>query len=66
MPQALISSNRFIGGRNIYVGNSVTASKPQGDVVIKNGAYVIFDATGEVVFDKGFECEAGSTFEVTK
>ena len=61
-----LSSNRFIGGRNIYVGNSVTTSKPQGDVLIKNGAHVIFEATGKVVFDKGFECEAGSTFEVTK
>ena len=61
-----LSSNRFIGGRNIYVGNSVTTSKPQGNVVIKNAAHVIFEATGEVVFDKGFECEAGSTFEVAK
>ena len=62
----VIEKDYYIQGRNIYVGNSVTTSKPQGDVVIKKDAHVIFDATGEVVFDNGFECEAGSTFEVTK
>ena len=62
----MIETDCYVQGRNIYVGNSVTTSKPQGDVAIKNGAHVIFEATGEVVFDKGFECEAGGTFEVIK
>ena len=62
----VIETDCYIQGCNIYVGNSVTTSKPQGNVVIKNGAHVIFEATGEVVFDKGFECEVGSTFEVVK
>ena len=62
----MIEEDSYIQGRNIYVGNSVTTSKPQGNVLIKNGAHVIFEATGEVVFDKGFECEGGGIFEVIK
>ena len=60
-----ITTNRYIGGRNIYVGNAVTTSKPQGDVLLSgNATSVIFDALQEVVFDAGFECASGSTFEV--
>ena len=58
-----IMNNRYIGGRNIYVGRAVTTQKPQGDVIIKNNANVIFDAPN-VVFDAGFECASGATFEV--
>jgi hypothetical protein len=61
-----ITSNRYIGGKNIYIGNNVTISKPQGNVKITNNARVIFDAEENVIFDKGFECALGSTFEVVK
>lgn len=59
----IINANRYIGGKNIYVGNHVTTSQIQGDVLINNGANVIFDCK-EITFDSGFECDAGSTFEV--
>ena len=58
-----ISTNRYIGGRNIYIGSNVTTSKPQGNVVIRNNANVVFDAQN-VVFDSGFECALGASFEV--
>jgi len=58
-----LNTNRYIGGKNIYVGNHVTTSQTQGDVLINNGANVIFDCK-EITFDAGFECAAGSTYEV--
>ncbi len=58
-----ISTNRYIGGKNIFVGNHVTTTKPYGDVFIQNGADVIFDCK-EVTFDAGFECTSGNTYEV--
>jgi hypothetical protein len=61
-----ITNDSYITGRNIYVGNNVTNTKPQGDVKITNNARVIFDAEANVIFDKGFQCELGSTFEVVK
>jgi hypothetical protein len=51
-----INSNRFIGGKNIYVGHHVIASKSQGNVVITNNANVIFEASENVYFEPGFEC----------
>ena len=60
-----ISTNRYIGGKNIYIGNNVTTTKPQGNVLITNNAKVIFD--GQIVkFDTGFKCDLGATFEVIK
>lgn len=61
-----IGTNRYISGRNIYVGNNVTTTKPVGNVITTNNANVIFDASGEVFFEPGFECESGSAFEVIK
>lgn len=58
-----INENRFIRGKNIYVGNHVTTIQPSGDVLINNGANVIFDCN-TVTFDPGFECAFGSTYEV--
>ncbi|MEI6556577.1 MAG: hypothetical protein WCL70_13385 [Paludibacter sp.] len=57
-----ISASRYIGGKNIYVGNHVTTTQA-GDVIINNGANVIFDCKN-ITFDAGFECVAGSTYEV--
>ena len=61
-----ITRNRYISGRNIYVGRAVTSAKTQGDVVIKNGYMVIFDSEVETLIDKGFEAETGAGFEVIK
>ncbi|MDO9153232.1 MAG: hypothetical protein Q7U47_05915 [Paludibacter sp.] len=58
-----ISASRYIGGKNIYVGNHVTTSQTTGDVLINNGAIVVFDGK-TITFDAGFECAVGSTFEV--
>lgn len=58
-----ISSNKYIGGKNIFVGNHVTTSQTAGDVLINNGANVIFDCKN-ISFDPGFECSFGSTYEV--
>ena len=58
-----ISSNKYIGGKNIFVGNHVTTSQTAGDVLINNSANVIFDCKN-IVFDPGFECAFGSTYEV--
>lgn len=57
-----ISASHYYGGKNIYVGNHVTTSQT-GDVIINNGANVIFDCK-EITFDAGFECAGGSTYEV--
>ena len=58
-----ISASRYIGGKNIYVGNHVDTNHTYGDVQINNGANVIFDCKN-VTFDAGFECALGSTYEV--
>lgn len=59
-----ITTARIITGKNIYVGYSVTTSKPNGNVVIKNGANVIFDAEEKVYFEGGFNVELGGFYEV--
>jgi len=58
------NSDAYISGRNIYVGNDVIPSATQGDVIIKNGVNVVFDALQNMNFDSGFEVELGGTFEV--
>ena len=58
------STDTYITGKNIYVGKNVTASQTQGDVLILNGTTVIFNATENVILDKGFEAETGGVFEV--
>jgi hypothetical protein len=60
----MIGTNRYIGGRNIFVGHNVTTSKPQGSVVITNNSHVIFSATESVRLEAGFECKLGSSFEI--
>lgn len=57
-----ISTNRYIGGKNIYVGNHVTTSQTMGDVLINNSANVVFNCK-TITFDTGFECSGGSTYE---
>lgn len=59
-----ITDERIITGNNIFVGYSVTSSKPNGNVVIKNGADVIFDTSENVYIEPGFEVELGGVFEI--
>jgi hypothetical protein len=61
-----ISTNRYYAGRYIYVGNSVTPFRPNGDVLINNSSNVIFDAEYDVLFDRGFEVSPNSSFEIPK
>lgn len=60
-----ITNNRYIGGKNIYVGHHVTTSKPQGNVLITNNANVVFDCQN-VIFDTSFKCDLGASFKVVK
>ena len=59
-----ISANRFVAGKNIFVGNSVTNTKPYGDVIITNNATVILDADNDVYLDAGVDVELGSELEI--
>lgn len=52
-----------IGG-NIYAGKNVTTQKPQGDVIIRNGATLKLKAQNNVYLEKGFEVENGGVLEV--
>jgi len=61
-----ITKNRYIAGKNIYVGRAVTAAKPQGDVLITNNAKILFEAAENVSLEAGFDCALGATFEVLK
>jgi hypothetical protein len=58
-----ISTDRYVEGNNIYVGNHVTASKPQGDVLINNNARLILKGK-TVMLDAGVENSLGSSVEV--
>jgi len=58
-----ISANRYIAGKNIYVGNHVTTTKSNGNVLINNATTVIFDCK-TIIFDAGFESVGGSSYEV--
>lgn len=53
----------YLTGFNIFSGTNVTTSKPQGPVIIQNGANVVFDAEGDILLDEGFEVQTGSSFE---
>ncbi|GHT35442.1 hypothetical protein FACS189434_13240 [Bacteroidia bacterium] len=59
-----ITSNRYVGGRYIYVGKNVTSSKSQGDVLINNNANVIFEASESVYLDAGVDVQSGSGLEI--
>lgn len=58
------TENAMIVGRNIYVGQNVATSQPQGSVVINNGVKVYFKPTENIYFNSGFEVQLGGTFEV--
>lgn len=58
------NNDAYVVGRNIYIGNNVKPSLSQGNVIIKNGVNVVFDANEDVEFYSGFETEMGGEFEV--
>lgn len=58
-----IYSDKYIYGTNIYAGEDVTDSTPEGPAIIKSGVHVAFDATNEVSLEAGFEVEVGGEFE---
>jgi hypothetical protein len=53
----------YINCLSVAAGHHVTDTKPQGDVLIPSGAIVTFDATGDILLDKGFEVQLGAYFE---
>jgi hypothetical protein len=58
-----LSSDSYITGKTISAGTNVTTSKPEGPAKINNGANVVLNAEGDILLDKGFEIEQGSTLE---
>lgn len=56
-------NNRYITGRNIYIGSNVTTTKAQGPVYLGNGANIIFNACGEIIEQKEFYAPPTSKFE---
>lgn len=59
-----INTSQIRIGGNIYAGKNVTTQKPQGDVIIRNGATLKLKAQKEVYLEKGFEVENGGVLEV--
>ncbi|NLJ82584.1 MAG: hypothetical protein GX330_05605 [Bacteroidales bacterium] len=60
----IFTSYECVIGKNIFAGRNVTSSKPQGDVIVRNGANVLFVAEEDVLLDGGFEVELGGSFEI--
>jgi hypothetical protein len=58
-----LTGNQYIPGNTVSAGTNVTITKPQGPVLIQTGSNITFDATGDILLDKGFEVEGGATFE---
>ncbi len=50
--------------KNIVAGAHVTTSKPEGDVVIKSGANVTFDAQNTTRIEGGFQVELGGQLKI--
>ena len=53
-----------VKGENISIGRNVTDDKPEGDVIIRSGANVTFEAGNEVVIESGFTLEKGAVMEI--
>ena len=58
------ASTQTVTGYNIYAGAEVIANQLDGDVIVNNGANVIFQAENNVTLHNGFEVKSGATFEV--
>ena len=60
----IYTKNAYVHGSQIYAGGNVIPLLPSGDVVIKNGAHVIWDAVNDVHLEPGVRVEAGGALEV--
>lgn len=58
------TGNAYVYGSQIYAGNNVMPLGKPGDVVVKSGAHVIWDATNGVHLEPGVRVEAGGALEV--
>lgn len=61
---SIFHSKAYFSGKVIKAGNHITTSKPFGDVIIRNGSYVIFDAEKDVLLENGFEVEQNGKLEI--
>ena len=48
------------------VGKNVTTEIPAGDYVVKSGANLELNSTGNVTLSNGFTVEKGGTLEINK
>lgn len=58
------TSNVLIVGNNIYAGQNVTTSVPNGPVIIPNGKTVIVKDYQSVSLEAGFEVQLGGVIEI--
>ena len=61
---SVFQSKAYFSGKVIKAGHHITTSKPFGDVIIRNGSYVIFDAEKDVLLENGFEVEQNGKLEI--
>lgn len=55
-----ISGDRYIAGKNIYIGSNVTTTKPNGNVLISSGSNVTLDAAEMIIFEKNIDFNSGA------
>ena len=48
----------------LEIGNDVTTSKPNGDVVLQPGANIFISKGNGITIKNGFECKIGASFTV--
>ncbi|MBQ8360466.1 MAG: hypothetical protein IJX44_00785 [Bacteroidaceae bacterium] len=60
------TTDKIYNGRNIYVGKNVTAEISTGDYVVKSGANLELNSTGNVTLSSGFTVKKGGTLEINK
>lgn len=63
---SIFQSKAYFSGKVIKAGHHITNLKPHGNVVIKQGAHVIFDAEKETLIDNGTEVELNGKLEIRK
>ena len=63
---SIFQSKAYFSGKVIKAGHHITNLKPYGNVVIKQGAHVIFDAEKETLIDNSTEVELNGKLEIRK
>lgn len=65
-----MTGTNYIFGTSVSIGYFVDplagAKGTKGNVTVKSGADIIFEVSGDVLLDKGFEIEPGGVFEVKR